>query len=138
MDIRFDRVVACVAVMAAAGLATGCAGRDARDFRGRWVPVNQYAASTEAIPLHSAQVYQASPMDGTLRNLLARWARDSGSELDYRHPSDFVLHRPVADVRAQTLSEALVQLHTAFGGHGVLIRLDGNRLLVTTGSDRGG
>ena len=120
--------VAATALAMAAG--TGCASREARDFGGRWAPANQYAAATEAIPLVGAPVYQASPMDGTLRNLLMRWARDSGSELDYRHPADFTLHQPVRDVRAQSLPDALAQLARAFDGQGLVLRMEGNRLVV--------
>ena len=120
--------VAATALAMAAG--TGCASREARDFGGRWAPANQYAAATEAIPLVGAPVYQASPMDGTLRNLLMRWARDSGSELDYRHPADFTLHPSVRDVRAQSLPDALAQLARAFDGQGLVLRMEGNRLVV--------
>ena len=47
------------------------AGREARDFGGRWTPANRYASAAEAIPLSGVYVYQPSPMDGTLRGLLA-------------------------------------------------------------------
>lgn len=123
-------VIACGVAATALAVGTGCASREARDFGGRWVPANQYAAATEAIPLVGAPVYQASPMDGTLRNLLMRWARDSGSELDYRHPADFTLHQPVRDVRAQSLPDALAQLARAFDGQGLVLRMEGNRLVV--------
>src|SRR5690606_35618608 len=93
-------------------------------------PANQYAATTEAIPLAVTHVYQASPMDATLYNLLTRWARDSGSELDYRHPSDFSLHQPVRGVRAHALADAPAQLAEAFHAQGVLMRLEGERLVV--------
>ena len=124
----------CTMITAAAMLAAGCASRDARDFAGRWSPLNRYAATTEAIPLQAAHVYQPSPMDGTLRNLLARWARDSGHELDYRHPADFTLHQPVRDVRAPTLPDALAQLTRAFERQGLVMRMEGNRLVVTAGA----
>jgi hypothetical protein len=132
MGIRFGSR-ACVAVIAVV-CTTACAGRDARDFSGRWAPANQYAVRTEAIPLHGTYVYQASPMDGTLRNLLARWARDSGSDLDYRHPSDFTLHQPVRSVRSHDLGDALAQLGAAFGGQGVVMRMEGSQLVVVAGA----
>ncbi|MEN1941075.1 hypothetical protein WCE39_08280 [Luteimonas sp. MJ174] len=129
MDMR-HRSVSSIAIAASLAMATACAGRDARDFSGRWTPVNTYADSSEPIPLRAAYLFQASPMDGTLRNLLARWARDSGSELDYRHPSDFTLHQPVQAVHARTLADALTQLGAAFRAHGVVMRVDGGRLVV--------
>lgn len=114
-----------------ASLATACAGGGgARDFGGPWTPLNQYAASSEAIALAPAQVFQATPMDGTLRSLLARWARDAGSRLDYRHPYDFSLHQAVQHVHAHSLTEAIAQLGEAFGGQGVLIRAEEGALVV--------
>ena len=132
MDIRFSTRT-CVAVVGAALATSACAGREAREFSGRWAPVNTYAESTEAIPLRGAYVFQASPMDRTLRTLLARWARDSGAELDYRHPSDFTLHEPVGAVRAYSIAEALAQLDSSFGSHGVVMRMEGRRLVVAAG-----
>lgn len=127
--------VAVVAVALAGSSA--CASREARDFGGRWMPANRYVATMETIPLDAVQVYQVSPMDGTLRNLLARWARDSGGELDYRHPSDFTLHQPVRDVRAHSLSDALIQLARAFEPQGVVMRLESTRLVVAAAGTAG-
>ena len=73
-----------------------CATRPAPDFGGRWKGVNRYAASTEEIPLSSAYLFHASPMDGTLKAMLTRWSKDSKMTLSYLHPSDFTLHEPVA------------------------------------------
>lgn len=135
MDFR-SRSLACVAI-AVAIAGSGCASREARDFSGAWTPLNQYATSSEAIPLQQAVVFQASPMDGTLRNLLMRWTRDSGTQLDYRHPSDFTLHQPVGHVHARSLADAVAQLGDAFGGQGVVMRMEGGRLVVAAGSDGG-
>ncbi|GGK01342.1 hypothetical protein [Luteimonas terricola] len=132
MDIRLSKL-ACMAVIGASLVTSACAGHEARDFSGRWAPVNKYAEHTEAIPLRGAYVFQASPMDRTLRTLLARWARDSGAELDYRHPSDFTLHQPVRAVRAYSIADAVAQLDSAFGLHGVVMRMEGHRLVVAAG-----
>jgi len=129
MGIGLSRF-ACVATVVATLATSACAGREARDFSGRWSPVNTYAEHTEAIPLRPAGIFQAAPTDGTLRVLLERWARDSGTELDYRHPFDFVLHQPVRSVRAYGIADALAQLDRAFGPHGVVMRIEGSRLVV--------
>lgn len=136
MDIRFSKLSCVLAVCATLGTGA-CAGRQARDFAGGWAPANAYAEHTEAIPLQGAYVFQASPMDRTLRTLLARWARDSGAELDYRHPSDFTLHQPVRDVRAYSIADALAQLGDAFGRQGVSMRMEGSRLVVAAGGGEG-
>lgn len=135
MDIRLRSITCAVSV---ALLASACAGREARDFGGRWTPANAYASSAEAIPIDAAHVYQASPMDGTLRALLARWARDAGSTLDYRHPSDFTLHQPVGEIRARSLGDAVARLGDAFAPQGVVMRLEDARLVVLPRDDGGG
>jgi len=120
-----------LALALAALAASACASqREARDFSGPWVPLNRYAAHSEAIPIDPPQVFQATPMDGTLRQLLARWARAAGRRLDYRHPFDHTLHEPVRGVHARTLDEAVHQLGTAFDGQGVVIVLEDDRLVV--------
>ncbi len=81
-----------LAMMATSLLATvGCASRPAPDFKGRWKPVNHCAEATMAIPLHQSYLFQPSPMDGTLKHMLERWAQDSNRQLTYLHPSDFTL-----------------------------------------------
>lgn len=128
-----------LAAASSALLATACAGGgEARDFGGRWRPLNQYAASSEAIALREEQVFQATPMDGTLHGLLARWARDAGSGLDYRHPFDFTLHEPVRRVHAGRLQDALAQLEDAFDGYGLAIRVEAGRIVVATDPGGGG
>ena len=93
----------CMAVVVAAGCAT------------RWKPVNGFADHPSELPLQQAYVFQASPIDRTLKAMLARWAADTGMVLEYRHPSDFTLHRPVADIRTTRLQDALVRLESAYG-----------------------
>src|SRR5690606_15666780 len=129
MGRKPDRFAGMAITAAAIAACSGCAGREARDFSGSWMPANRYSAAAEAIPLAGVYTYQPAPMDGTLRGLLERWARDSGNELDYRHPFDFTLHEPVRAVRSARLPDALSQLERAFDGHGLELRLQGNRVV---------
>ncbi|MBB1471441.1 MULTISPECIES: hypothetical protein [unclassified Luteimonas] len=130
MDVK-DDVVGCCSAALVALMLSACATRDAPDVRGRWQPVNRYADTTHAIPLRGAYVFQASPLDRTLRSLLARWARDTQMTLDYRHHADFTLHLPVQALRAQRLEDAAAQLSEVYAAHDVLVAVDGDRLVVT-------
>jgi hypothetical protein len=137
MDVK-DDVIGCLATALVAVLLAGCATRDVPDIPGRWQPVNRYADATHAIPLRSAYVFQASPLDRTLRNLLARWARDTQVTLDYRHPADFTLHLPVQALRAQRIEDAAAQLNEIYAAQRVLVAMEGERLVVTAiGGDPG-
>jgi len=80
-------------------LLSACGTTPPPEFKGRWRPVNHFAAVPQEIPLQQAYAFYASPMDGTLKHMLERWARDAHMTLDYRHPSDYTLVAPVADVR---------------------------------------
>ncbi|MDH5834563.1 hypothetical protein [Luteimonas kalidii] len=108
----------------------GCATPDARDFRGRWTPLNQFADTPRAIPLRQGYVYQATPVDGTLKHMLDRWARDSKLELAYQHPNDYTLHAQVARIRAHDIRTAAAELTSAYAGEGVRVDVDGSRLRV--------
>ena len=109
---------------------SGCATRPAPDFGGRWKPANRYAATAEEIPLYQSYVFTASPMDGTLRNMLTRWAKDSKMTLSYLHPSDFSLYQPVAQINTNDLQQAVFQLTSAYAGKRVSVTASNNQIVV--------
>ena len=108
----------------------GCATRPAPDFGGRWKPANRYAATAEEIPLYQSYVFAASPMDGTLKNMLTRWAKDSKITLSYLHPSDFSLYQPVAQIHTNDLQQAVSQLTAAYVGQRVSVTASNNQIVV--------
>ena len=110
-------------------ILSGCATRPAPDFGGRWKSVNRYAASAEEIPLHQSYVFRASPMDGTLKTMLSRWAKDSNMTLSYLYSSDFTLHEPVSKVMTGDIGEAASQLTSAYGGK-ISVTTDRNTIIV--------
>ena len=122
-------VLVCIAAVLA---AAGCATRPAPDFRGRWKPVNAFAEAPIEIPLASAYVFQATPLDGTLKTMLERWAKDAKMTLAYEHPSDFTLYGAVADIRTGNLQDAIARLNAAYAMQRVAIRADGGRIVVRT------
>lgn len=118
-------------MLAGAAIALlGCATRPAPDFHGRWKPVNHFSETTEAIPLQQSYAFYASPMDGTLKNMLTRWARDSKLTLSYLHPYDFTLYAPLADLRTSNLQEAVSALNTAYAAEHVSVTTDGRQIVV--------
>ncbi len=120
--------------LAAAALivvVAGCATRPAPDFRGRWKAVNRYAESPEEIPLQKAYLYQPSPMDGTLKNMLTRWAKDSQMTLTYKHPSDFTLYAPVEQISTYYLNQAASLLTTIYAQQQVSVTVQGKQIIVT-------
>ena len=130
---RMPRVLLLVSVSVATSLA-GCAARSAPDFKGTWQPVNRYAEQTQAIPLRSQYRFQPSPMDGTLRRMLSRWARDAGVGLSYRHASDFTLHRPVEGLSTSDLGDAAAQLTAIYAAQGVVVEVEGGGIVVRPGT----
>ena len=118
-----------VAILSMAAM-TACATRPAPDFGGRWKPVNRYAQEPQEIPLHQAYAFYPSPMDGTLKSMLERWARDSKMTLSYAHASDFTLHAGVADIRTSDLQQAAAQLSSAYAVQGVSVVVEGNQIVV--------
>lgn len=118
----------------AAVLLVGCATPSAPDPRGKWMPVNRFADAPQAIPLTQSYVYQASPADGTLKTMLARWARDSRMTLSYLHPNDYTLYRPVASVRTPSLAEAVAALTSAYASENVVVVVDRGQIVVSRAS----
>ncbi len=119
-----------VAVVTAAVMLAGCATKPAPDFGGRWKPVNNFARTTQEIPLYSSYVYQASPADGTLKTMLERWAKDSGMSLDYRLSSDYTLFNAVSTLSTTNPQQAMIDLSAAYSAQGVLVSIVGNQIVV--------
>lgn len=108
----------------------GCATKPAPEYGGRWKAVNHYAEAPQEIPLYQAYLFYPSPMDGTLKTMLERWARDSKMTLSYLHASDFTLHAAVAQIRTNDLGQAVSQLSTAYASQGVSVTTEGNQIVV--------
>lgn len=111
-------------------LFAGCASSTAPKVKGHWNPVNRFAESTEAIPLRPTHEFYALPVDGTLKNLLQRWANDSGRTMSYLHGEDFTLHTPVARIHTTDLSQAASELSAAYAGQSVRIEVEPDRIVV--------
>lgn len=101
----------------------GCASR-VPDYHGRWKPVNRFSSHPQEIPLRPAYVFMATPKDQTLKNLLARWARDNRMSLAYHSDLDFTLHQAVSEIRALNLQDALDQLNKAYAMQNISISVD--------------
>lgn len=108
----------------------GCATQPAPEYGGRWKPVNRFAEAPQEIPLHPAYEFYASPLDGTLKTMLERWARDSKMTLAYEASMDYTLYAPVADVRTRDLHDAASRLSTVYAAQGLAVTVEGNRILV--------
>ncbi len=121
-----------VLAMMAASLfvMVGCASRPAPDFKGRWKPVNHYAEATMAIPLQQSYLFQPSPMDGTLKHMLERWAQDSNRQLTYLHPSDFTLFTPVKQINTSSIEQAAAQLTAMYANQQVSVSIEGDQVVV--------
>lgn len=131
--VNVKRLLQNTFVLTAIGLMlAGCGTTPARDFGGRWKPVNRFASTTQEIPLYSSYVYQATPMDGTLKVMLERWAKDAGMTLDYRLSSDYTLHGAVSRIGTTNPQEAMTDITAAYATQGVSVSIVGNSILVQT------
>lgn len=134
MKHNFSISIKFLVVAAVAALVVGCASRPAPDFGGRWKTVNRFAETTQAIPLQETYLFYASPMDGTLKKMLERWAKDSNMVLTYRHPMDYTLYAAVAEIRTPSLQEAVSQLNAAYAEQQVSIGVSGEEIVVRIAS----
>ena len=107
-----------------------CRTTPAPAFKGRWQPVNRFPAATQAIPIDPPYVFYASPMDGTLRQMLQRWAKDAGMSLAYQHTADFTLHADASGIRTGNVPEALALLQSAYAVQRLEIAVEAGRIVV--------
>jgi hypothetical protein len=99
----------------------GCGAPPPKDFGGAWKPVNRFPATTTVIPLNQQYEFFASPMDGTLKTMLTRWAKDSGLTLSYRITDDYTLTAQASQIHTLDIHVAIGQLNTIYASQGVLI-----------------
>lgn len=123
-------------LLALAAMLAACGTRPAPNFRGKWRPVNHYTQVPEEIPLYEAYVYQPAPLDGTLKTMLTRWAKDKKMNLSYLAASDYTLHAPVAGISTPNLQQALGQLNQAYAPQGLSLVHTGNQIIVRSGPAR--
>jgi len=118
-----------VTLLAIAALA-GCGTPPAKNFAGPWKPVNHFQSTPTEIPLNPAYVFYASPMDETLKTMLARWARDSGRELSYQLGFDVTLYQPVSGIRTTDIDDAVARLNSIYATQGVSVSANARRIEV--------
>lgn len=117
-------------VLAAVGAIGGCSTPQPTDFGGSWAPLNRFADQPTEIPLVNDYVFHASPLDQTLKTMLARWGHDAGLTLVYLPGTDYALHQPVARIRTTDLRAATAQLNEIYAAQGLAINADGGQLVV--------
>ena len=109
---------------------TGCGTPAAKNFGGKWKPVNHFRQQPTEIPLAAAYTFYAAPIDETLKAMLTRWATDSGRVLSYELPFDVTLYTPVSAIRTTDLNTAAQQLTTIYAAQGVYVSATDRKILV--------
>ncbi|MBO9648893.1 MAG: hypothetical protein J7605_10300 [Variovorax sp.] len=117
-------------VLSVAAVLTACGTPPPSDFSGDWLPVNRYQEATAEIPLSPTYVFQATPIDGTLKTMLERWAVDSDLKLNYRLGSDYTLHQPVSRIRTADIRAAASELSAIYAPRGVSVTANDRVILV--------
>lgn len=121
-------VLGAVVVMS---LLAACGTKPAPDFRGRWRPINELDATPRPIPLQPVQRFFVLPADRTLKDVVERWAKESGRRAAYRAPTNFSVHIDAAKVSASTLETAAAQLANAYRAQGIQIVIEPRLIVVS-------
>ena len=119
-----------VLILTTALLLVGCAVPTAKDYSGKWKPINRYQQAPTAIPLNGAYVYYATPMDGTLRTMLRRWAKDSGMKFSYQLQADYTLPQPIASIHTTDIRQALANVNNVYSTQGVQVYTLDNEIIA--------
>lgn len=133
----FGYAVAGTAIVLLTTLLAGCASRP-KDYWGKWYPVNRYQHTPTSIPLNADYMYYATPMDGTLRTMLRRWAKDSGMQLSYQLQSDYTLIQPASAIRTIDIHRALADLNSIYTSQGIQLYSLNNEIVAKAALDPAG
>jgi hypothetical protein len=132
---KFLRPALSIAVASGvAVLLSACGTPPAKDFGGRWKPVNKYDDKAVEIPLAVPYTYYAAPMDGTLKAMLTRWSSDTGMKLNYKLRSDFTLPKSTSAVHTTEARDAASQLSAIYAPQGVVVLINGPEIIVEEAS----
>ncbi|WP_266168380.1 hypothetical protein [Dyella subtropica] len=129
----FKRALMGTSLLATLALA-GCGTPPAKDFGGRWKPVNRFQDAPSEIPLAKTYTFYAAPMDGTLKTMLSRWAKDSGMQLSYQLQSDFTLYKPVSQLQTTDIQDAATKLNSIYAAQDVFVTADNRQIQVRSAS----
>ena len=108
-----------------------CAAPEVPEVPDDWKPLNTYTQEIRKIPLQKPYAYTVLPIDGSLKCLLERWARDKKMQLHYNVRSDFTLPVSLNDFKKANLEESLAVLDKTYKAKGITIGLvDESKILV--------
>lgn len=102
---------------------TGCTTHKVPDFPQNWRPLNELPATTQAIPLNIAHVYRITPLDVTVKGLLNRWGEEAKMPVVYNSAYDFTVFKPLLQIQAEKLEEALAQLSQLYEAQNIVFRV---------------
>lgn len=111
-------------------LLSACATLSERAVMSDWQPVANLPTEPRVAVATPDTLFLVTPLDGSLRHLLARWAYLEGVQVDYRLPVDWQLHAPAAAVKAPDLPSALSALQKSYASQGISLRLDKGLLIA--------
>lgn len=118
-------------------LLEGCASKP-KDYWGSWRPINRYQQTPTSIPLNADYTYYATPMDGTLRTMLRRWAKDSGMQFSYQLQSDYTLTQASSTIRTTDIRRALADLNAIYAPLSIQLYVMNNEILAKPAADPAG
>lgn len=104
-------------------ITTACT-TSAPNYGGNWKPLNTFSTGIQEIPLTRPYRYYVLPIDKTLKSLLARWASDNMSKLDYQHYLDFSLPQQAAAINTTNPIDAITKLNAIYKEKHISIRRD--------------
>lgn len=88
------------------------------------------------LPLYSSYVYQPTPMDGTLKTMLERWAKDSNMTLAYNVASDYTLYSAVTKIGTTSIKQAVDELSAVYAAQGIRVTVAGNQIVAQPASSQ--
>lgn len=112
-------------------LVAGCNSTPpAVNFSGSWQPINVYSTETLEIPLIRQHYFEPLPIDGTLKNMLSRWAREAGYGINYTHTSDFTLPLLASKIKQPNVEAALVEINDIYAPQKIGAFIENNQIVV--------
>jgi hypothetical protein len=104
---------------------SGCAttNKEQTDFGENWAAINTYTDKIEVLPRFRTYILNATQLDGTLINLISRWAMDLDLKMQLNCKNDFSLPKNIITINEDDVTIALAKINTVYKEQFVNVQL---------------
>ena len=113
-------------------LLLACASPQVSEPSKNWASVNKLGNNIIPIPLEKIYYYSALEIDLSLKDMLNRWALDTGIQSDYNCRNDFTIPYNLLKTNTLHIKSALTEVESVYENEKIKIIFNFNKTIIST------